>query len=123
MDNPAPRTERHRAAKLARQYLVENSSNMVTILDVCDAVGTTERTLFKGFKELYGLTPKTYYKYLRLNNAKRDLLDAKLDTTVTKAAYKWKFYHLSRFANCYYEMFGVYPSETLKHSIKVNYKT
>jgi len=106
---------------MAKQYILENKNKLVSILDICKAVGATERTLHLGFKELYGITPKAFMKYLRLNNARKELLQSDLSTTVTDVAYRWKFYHLSRFARSYYETFGEKPSDTLKRSICINF--
>lgn len=116
-DTSASRAERHRAAKQARQYILEKKNKQMSILDICEAVGATERTLYLGFGELYGLTPKTFLKYLRLSHARKELLRAEPGCTVTNVAYKWKFYHLSRFARYYYEVFKEHPSETLKRSL------
>lgn len=114
--NPS-RIERHRAANQAKQYILENSKKQISILDICEAAGAAERTLYLGFGELYGLTPKAFLKYIRLQQARRDLLLAEHGSTVTKVAYKWKFYHLSRFARYYYDVFKEYPSETLKRNL------
>ncbi len=116
-DNRATRAERHRAAKRARQYILENNNKQMSILDICEETGATERTLYLGFGELYGITPKAFLKYLRLNRARKDFLRAEPGCTVTKVAYKWKFYHLSRFAGYYCEMFKEHPSETLKRAL------
>jgi AraC family ethanolamine operon transcriptional activator len=117
--NPS-RIERHRAAKQAKQYILENSKKRISILDICEAAGATERTLYLGFGELYGLTPKAFLKYVHLHHARKELLRAEPGCTVTNVAYKWKFYHLSRFARYYYEVFNEYPSETLKHSLSLS---
>jgi len=119
----ATRVIRHHAAKLARQYIIENKKKQMSILDICEAVDATERTLHLGFQELYGLTPKAFLKYLRLNYARRELLRSKPGCTVTRVAYKWKFYHLSRFARAYYEVFNEYPSETLNRSTASNHSS
>ena len=111
------RTERLKAARRAKEYMIENKNKQVSMLDICEAVGSTKRTIHMGFKELYGITPKTFLKHIRLNHVRKELSQAKPGTTVTDAAYKWKFYHLSRFARNYYEMFEEYPSETLKHCL------
>lgn len=116
-DSKATRIEQHRAAKQAKQYILENSKKQISILDICEEVGATERTLYLGFSGLYGLTPKAFLKYLRLHDARKDLLRAEPGCTVTDVAYKWKFYHLSRFAKYYYEVFNEYPSETLKRTL------
>ena len=113
------RLKQHRAAKQAKQYIIENSKKHISMLNICEAVGATERTLYLGFKELYGLAPISFLKFLRLHQARKELLQAEPGCTVTKVAYKWKFYHLSRFAKYYYDVFNEHPSETLKHG-KVN---
>jgi len=115
------RIQRHHAAKMAKQYILENKNILISILDICEAVGATERTLHLGFKELYGITPKAFMKYLRLNNARKELLKSDISTTVTDVAYRWKFYHLSRFARSYNETFREKPSDTLKRSISLNF--
>lgn len=91
-DSNPPRAERHRAAKQAKQYILENSKKQISILNICEAAGAAERTLYLGFGELYGLTPKAFLKYSRLHHARKELLRAEPGSTVTKVAYKWKFY-------------------------------
>jgi AraC family ethanolamine operon transcriptional activator len=118
-DKEATRLEQDRAAKLAKQYIMENSKKQISIMDICEEVGATERTLYLGFRGLYGTTPKAFLKYLRLKHARKELLRAEPGCTVTNVAYKWKFYHLSRFARYYYDVFNEYPSETLKRSLIV----
>jgi len=112
-ENYVTRIERHRAAIKAREFILENNDKLLTIFDICEVAGTTERTLHLGFKELYGVTPKAFLNCIRLNYARKELQQSNPDTTVTSIAYKWKFYHLSRFAKQYFNMFGEYPSDTL----------
>jgi len=113
-DNSSNRAERQLAARLAKEFMIENKKKQIAILDICEAVGTTERTLHLGFKELYGISPKAFMKNLRLNYVRKELMQAEPGSTVIDVAYKWNFYHLSRFAKSYYQMFNEYPSETLK---------
>ncbi len=116
------RAERHRVAMLARQYIIENKNKQFSMLDICEAVGSTKRTIHMGFQEIYGIAPKTFLKYLRLNNVKKELSQAKPRTTVTDVVISGSFF-LSRFAKNYNEVFGEYPSETLKRSTNLNYST
>jgi len=102
---------------------MENEKKQFSILDICEAVGATKRTLYEGFRELYRVTPNAYLKYICLNNVRRELLGADLSTTVPDVVYKWKFYHLSRFAKSYDKMFGEYPSEALRRCVNFNYST
>jgi AraC family ethanolamine operon transcriptional activator len=106
-------TERRRAAVQARRYMVLNMDDPLTIADICQAIHTTERTLHLGFREAFGMTPKRFLKVLRLNAVRNDLLRAEPHASVTEAAYRRGFFHLSNFAADYRQMFGELPSSTL----------
>jgi AraC family ethanolamine operon transcriptional activator len=109
---------RRQAAKRAAEYLVANMANAVSMADVCKAAKVTERTLLLGFHEVFGVPPKSFHKSLRLNRVNLDLRRALPGTTVTEAAVRWGFTHLSRFAADYRQMFGELPNETLRKTLK-----
>lgn len=111
------RPQRLHLAKLAEEYLRTHTDMPVSVSELCGITGINQRTLFLGFQERYGLSPMAYLKMLRLNRARRDLLDADPATasaTVTRLATKWGFFHLGRFSLEYRAMFGESPIETLK---------
>lgn len=86
-----------------------------TIVDVCLALQISQRTLEYSFQALLQATPVAYVRYLRLNHARRQLLNAcKENESVTAIAMHWHFMHLGKFAKDYYQMFGESPSATLR---------
>ena len=83
--------------KLAQQYIV------------------SEQTLQNSFKNLFGFTPKLFFRLLKLNLVHRDLKNNNLENeTVSNIARKWGFNHMGRFSAYYTELFGINPKTTLK---------
>ena len=109
--------ERRRLAHRSRNYMLQNMDCPMTIKEICQANGGTERTLHLGFRESFGISPKKFLKVLRLNAARRELQNPKFDTTVTKVSLRWGFFHLARFAAEYSTMFGELPSQTLRQAL------
>jgi AraC family ethanolamine operon transcriptional activator len=119
----APRPWRLHLAKVAEEYLRAHADTPVSVSELCEITGINQRTLFLGFQERYGLSPKAYLKMLRLNAARRELLrSAPGDSgiSVTRLATKWGFFHLGRFSIDYRAMFGESPIETLKRPSRQN---
>ena len=99
----------------ARDYIEANLDHPVSLADITAAAGVHVTTLLKGFKQHYEISPIAYLKQKRLEVARRTLLAAEpLSTSVTEVATQWGFFHLSRFARDYHQLFGELPSETLK---------
>ncbi|MGM3161668.1 helix-turn-helix domain-containing protein [Dickeya undicola] len=98
----------------AREYMMAHRDNPPSILDVCKHAGASRRKLQYCFQETLGINPISYLRVLRLNGAHHDLLEGA--TTVQDTACHWGFWHLSRFANDYRQLFGEYPSTTLNRS-------
>lgn len=97
----------------AREYMMAHCDSPPSILDVCKYAGASRRKLQYCFQETLGINPISYLRVLRLNGAHHDLLEGA--TTVQDTAYHWGFWHLSRFANDYRQLFGEYPSTTLNN--------
>jgi AraC family ethanolamine operon transcriptional activator len=108
----APR--RRRIARRAEEYLRAHITEPVSLLELCEATGASERTLHLAFLESFGMPPKRLLKILRLNRARQALQRPAPSTTVTVAAMEWGFFHLGRFSVDYREMFGESPVETLR---------
>ncbi len=99
----------------ARDYIEANLDRQVSLADITDAAGVHVTTLLKGFKQHYEISPIAYLKQKRLEAAYRTLLAAEpLTISVAQVATQWRFFHLSRFARDYRQLFGELPSETLK---------
>jgi AraC family ethanolamine operon transcriptional activator len=109
----APRRGRALARK-AEAWLRQNLAEPTTIAALCGALHVSPRTLHEAFREHLGTTPKAYVKVLRLNAARRDLLEGGDTKRVTDAALDWGFVHFGWFARDYRRLFGETPSQTLR---------
>jgi AraC-like DNA-binding protein len=106
---PAP----SRAVKKALELIESHPEQSVTVADLARASGVSTRSLQAGFMNQLDMSPMAYLREVRLRRAHAELEAG--GTTVTDAAYRAGFTHLSRFAELYRQRFGVCPSETLRH--------
>jgi methylphosphotriester-DNA--protein-cysteine methyltransferase len=92
----------------------EESRYCVTMSDLCDAAGVSERRMRHAFYECYGAAPTAYLRATALREVRRVLLGAPAQRdAVTRAASDFGFQHLSRFAGQYRALFGEPPSATV----------
>jgi len=90
----------------------------VTIPELCDAAGVSERTLRNAFHDVYGLSPKQFLIRDGLERVHQALLDAHdARGAVTRAATDCGFFELGRFARTYRHVFGECPSETVRAAV------
>lgn len=94
--------------------MLGHTDEPLSILQVCQQLGTSRRKLNYCFQHVLGTTPIKYLRVLRLNGARRGLRDAALGTTVQDVASHWGFWHLGQFALDYKQLFGELPSCTLR---------
>jgi len=85
-----------------------------SVVDICAAIGVSERSLQYAFGRYVGMSPLNYLRLCRLNRA-RHALRAPVNpgVTVTDTALHYGFTHLGRFAGDYRRLFGESPSQTL----------
>ncbi|MFO0798504.1 MAG: helix-turn-helix domain-containing protein [Gemmataceae bacterium] len=102
---------RVRLLRRADELMRGRLRNPLGVLDLCAALGATDRTLRLTFKERYGCGPMTYYRRLRLN-AVHTRLASDPAVSVAAAAHEYGFTHLGNFAADYRRLFGELPSET-----------
>jgi AraC family ethanolamine operon transcriptional activator len=100
-------------ARRAEDYLQANLQAPLTIRDLCQAVGASERTLHLAFRQHLGTTPKAHLKALRLNAVRRELRTAPPGTGVMDVAMRWGFFHAGWLSQDYRRMFGESPSKAL----------
>jgi len=119
-ENIAPTfNERLRAmqiGKKARSYVEDHldADVLPTIVDICAALGVSERTLRYAFHEYVGMSPVAYLRIRRLNHVRSVLASSDpRDVTITQVAMRYGFWHLGRFSGDYKLMFGEAPSVTL----------
>ena len=76
--------------------------------------GVSLRTLRYSFNQVMGINPLQYIKLRRLSAARRLLLEAyPEELSVTTAAMRCGFSHMSYFARDYRAQFGEFPAQTL----------
>lgn len=103
-----------RVISQARDYILGHPGEPTTILELCNYLHVSRRTLQNAFQNIVGVSPIQYLKAIRLNAVRRELLSQySLNMTVQDAAMTWGFWHLSQFAADYHALFNELPSETL----------
>ena len=101
-------------ASHARDIMEANGHRSLKLSDLSGRLGVSIRTLQYGFKDRYGISPAKYHSLLRLNGAYADLKRSDpSETSVTKVATSWGFYHFGRFSKTFQAQFGELPSQTL----------
>ncbi len=91
--------------------LNENFDNEdLSVEDLGELVGMSQRQLQRKIKAVTGRLPNGYIRYFRLVKAKRMIKEGKM--SVSEAAYSSGFSNLSYFAKCYKDEFGELPSDT-----------
>ncbi|URM26366.1 helix-turn-helix domain-containing protein [Pseudomonas frederiksbergensis] len=104
-----------------RTYIVEKSCEFfahhvqdedIGVLDLCNHLRISRRTLQYSFEDVLGMTPLNYVRSVRLNTA-RKLLMSSPQESIQGAALDAGFSHLGRFSKYYQEFFGELPSQTV----------
>ncbi|MFS4583533.1 AraC family transcriptional regulator [Phaeobacter sp. C3_T13_0] len=98
--------------RAAVDYIHENLSNPIQLVDIATHAGMNIRTLQKGFRRTFGQSPMQVLRNTRLDAAHYQLMAHREKPDVTTAAFSNGFSHLGRFARDYKARFGHLPSET-----------
>ena len=102
---------RRRIVAKARQYMQANAQEVITVPDLCQAIGTSRRTLQYAFEDVLQVSPITYLRTMRLNRVRQHIRE-RPECSVGDIAARWGFWHASRFASDYRALFGELPSAT-----------
>ncbi len=109
MNNSCKQTSILRKADM---YLETHLRDRLRVPDFSLAMGVSERTLERLFKNAFGLTPSAYIRAFRLQTTRRELArKTNHDKSITQIAMDQGFTHLGRFSISYREHFGQSPSE------------
>jgi AraC family ethanolamine operon transcriptional activator len=108
---PASAAARRRIVASAREHMLGHADEAIRVPELCAATGVSRRALQYAFEDVLHLSPVTYLRALRLNRVRAELLAGCADSVGDIAA-RWGFWHLSRFAAEYRELFGELPSAT-----------
>jgi len=110
-------TARRQIVSRVRELVMTRPDAPFTVLDLCRELNVSRRKLQYSFEETLGTHPTWYLRVLRLNAVRRELRrQSSMDVSVGDVAYRWGFWHLSRFAMHYRQLFGELPSDTLKRA-------
>ncbi|GAB3306209.1 helix-turn-helix domain-containing protein [Epidermidibacterium keratini] len=95
----------------AQESIERRYAEPLLVTDIARDAGVSVRRLQETFAEVHGISPKTYLRDYRLEQAHRALRAGQ--GSVTEVAQACGFNHLGRFAASYRERFGELPSQTL----------
>jgi AraC-like DNA-binding protein len=96
-------------------WRTNNADRPAYLIEVCAALGVSERTLRQACHEVLGTTPARYLWLCRMNLARAALLRADpRTTTVATIAMDCGFWELGRFSGTYRNLFGELPKTTLR---------
>jgi AraC-like DNA-binding protein len=100
----------HRIAK-AVDWLKLNYAASLRVDDLAARVQMSAPTFHQHFRHLTGMSPLQYQKWLRLNEARRLMLNEQLD--VSSAAFKVGYESPSQFSREYSRLFGAPPKRDI----------
>lgn len=92
-----------------RDFIAENISSTYSLIDLAHMVGTNEFALKKGFKEVFGSTVFGYWHQLKMEEAKRMLLDTPMN--VTEVAEAIGYVNARHFSTAFKKTFGLNPGK------------
>ncbi|ROP65018.1 AraC-like DNA-binding protein [Curtobacterium sp. PhB130] len=96
------------------RFVHEHAAHDVTVGDIGDAAGLSERGVQDLFRRTLDVTPMQYLREVRLDRVHLELQVRRRGVvTVREVAGRWQFAHLGRFAAAYRRRFGESPNETL----------
>jgi AraC family ethanolamine operon transcriptional activator len=113
-----PAKKRINALSKVLAYAEVNYEELLSIKQLCNIAGTSQRTLEYIFQEKYQVSPKTFLTARRLHAARRHLLAPKQGVTsrIVDIANQHGFWHMGQFAKDYQSLYGELPSQTRKNS-------
>jgi AraC family ethanolamine operon transcriptional activator len=111
---------RRRAARCAHDWIENNDNLNLTVAELCRHAGVSAPTLYRGFEEEFGTSPKRYMHIRRLTSVHKELLFASRSQSIADIANHWGFWHMGQFAADYRRHFGELPSQTRSRIIKTN---
>ncbi len=119
-DTPPPRHDRadinSGVIRRAVGYIDSHLGEDISASDIAATAHVTIRALQYAFRRHYGISPMTYLRRARLDQAHRELKAADpTQTTVTAIAAHWGFPHPSQFSALYRSTYGIAPSHTLRN--------
>jgi AraC-like DNA-binding protein len=95
----------------AKEVLNSRLENPPALLDLAQQVGVSDRTLRRGFQDVFGTTVVGYLTQQRMTHAEQLLREG--NHTVAEVANRVGYAHLGHFAAGFKRQFGITPSQVL----------
>jgi AraC-like DNA-binding protein len=114
--SPAPTVNLGRLKPVV-DFMEANADEAITPAELARVGHMSIRTLHASFQQVLQTTPMDYLRSIRMERIRVELIhNQDPELKITDLAARWGFYHPSRFAAKYREMYGELPSETvLRH--------
>ena len=93
----------------ARDILTRQLENPPSLSELAQQVGVSERTLQRGFRELFGTTAFQYLQTLRMERAEQLLRSREM--RVSEVAHAIGYLHLGHFTQAFKRRFGITPKQ------------
>lgn len=97
----------------AVSFIQNSAADEITLSDIADAAGLSDRGVQQLFKRTLATTPMSYLRDVRLDRVRQEILFSR-DMPVGAIAKTWRLNHLGRFASEYRRRFGELPTETVR---------
>lgn len=121
--HPGQFVHRHIVEK-TKEYILSRKGQTPTVLEICQELRVSRRTLHYAFQKVLDINPVTYLRYIRLHGARHELITSSPGSSlISDIAANWGFWHLGMFSNYYKQLFGETPSSTIKKDQKYSTKT
>jgi AraC-like DNA-binding protein len=111
-DGPIPSARR--VVKKVEDYVKAVGGRPVHVNELCERLHVSRRTLHRAFHDAVGTGPVTFLRHKRLCAVHSNLRHCGPSTTVADVATEHGFVNLGRFSADYNELFGEYPSSTMR---------
>lgn len=107
-----------------REYILHNYDTPPSIIDICQTLKVSRRTLHYAFQKVLGVSPISFIRYVRLNIVRKELLERDpRQNRITEIAQEFGFWHMGMFSHYYKNLFGELPSETLAKTSRLEPKS
>ncbi|MBW3469565.1 helix-turn-helix transcriptional regulator [Arthrospiribacter ruber] len=93
----------------AKEVILNNLSTPCSLINIAQQVGTNEFTLKKGFKEVFGTTVFGFWNDVKMQEAKRLLLDHSM--SVSEVSEQIGYKNPQHFSTAFKKYFGTSPSQ------------
>lgn len=114
--NPGQFVHRHIVEK-AKEYILSRKSHPPTVLEICQELRISRRTLHYAFQKVLNINSVTFLRYIRLHGARHELLTSPAGKLlISEIAAHWGFWHLGMFGTYYKDLFGETPSATVRRA-------